>query len=260
MPIIDSDGSPIYAEVAGRDDAPALLLSNSLGTTLEMWDEQVTPFTKHFRIIRYDHRGHGKSGISKSPYTMERLSRDALAVLDGLGIKSKVNFCGLSMGGMIGQWLAANVPDRIERIVLSNTTALPDKNGWSERLKVVEQKGVAAVAGHTMSRWFTKGFAERSPETVARIQAMFAATPLEGYLGSGAAIRDMDQRALLPAIKSPTLVISGAEDGATPPAAGKFIAEAIPGAKFMQLEAAHLSSVEQSEAYTKAVLDFLLAK
>jgi 3-oxoadipate enol-lactonase len=260
MPAINADGCPINVEVEGPQGAPVLMLSNSLGTTLRMWDAQVAPFTQHFRLVRYDRRGHGKSGVPKGPYTMERLGRDVLAVLDGLGVK-KVNWCGLSMGGMVGQWLGANAPERVERLVLTNTSSFfPDKNGWNERLKLVEEKGIAAFAAPNMARWFTKGFLEREPQTVAGIQAMFAATPLEGYLACGAAVRDMDQRELLPRIKAPTLVIAGKHDGATPPEANEYISNHIPGAKFALVDAAHLSNIEQSEAYTKAVLAFLLAK
>jgi len=260
MPVINADGCPINVEVEGPQGAPVLMLSNSLGTTLRMWDAQVAPFTQHFRLVRYDRRGHGKSGVPKGPYTMERLGRDVLAVLDGLGVK-KINWCGLSMGGMVGQWLGANAPERVERLVLTNTSSFfPDKNGWNERLKLVEEKGIAAFAAPNMARWFTKGFLEREPQKVAGIQAMFAATPLEGYLACGAAVRDMDQRDLLPRIKAPTLVIAGKHDGATPPEANEYISNHIPGAKFALVDAAHLSNIEQSEAYTKAVLAFLLAK
>jgi len=260
MPAINADGCPINVEVEGPQGAPVLMLSNSLGTTLHMWDAQVAPFTQHFRLVRYDRRGHGKSGVPKGPYTMERLGRDVLAVLDGLGVK-KINWCGLSMGGMVGQWLGANAPERVERLVLTNTSSFfPDKNGWNERLKLVEEKGIAAFAAPNMARWFTKGFLEREPQKVAGIQAMFAATPLEGYLACGAAVRDMDQRDLLPRIKAPTLVIAGKHDGATPPEANEYISNHIPGAKFALVDAAHLSNIEQSEAYTKAVLAFLLAK
>jgi 3-oxoadipate enol-lactonase len=257
MPVIDADGCPIHVEVEGPERAPVLMLSNSLGTTLAMWDGQVQPFTRHFRLVRYDRRGHGKSGAPKGPYSMERLGRDVLAVLDGLGIK-KINWCGLSMGGMVGQWLGANAPERVERMVLTNTSSyFPDKNGWNDRLKMVEEKGIEAFAAPNMARWFTPGFLERAPQTVAPIQAMFAATPLAGYLGCGAAVRDMDHRALLPKITVPTLVIAGRHDGATPPEANEYISQHIPGAKYTTLDAAHLSNVEQPDAYTNAVLGFL---
>src|SRR5438876_4616158 len=168
MPTINADGCPIHVEVEGAERAPALMLSNSLGTTLHMWDGQVGPLTKHLRLVRYDRRGHGQSGVPAGPYTMERLGRDVLAVLDALGIE-KISWCGLSMGGMVGQWLAANAPGRIERLVLTNTSSyFSDKTAWNERLKLVRERGIAAFAGPNMERWFTKGFRERSPEVVAR--------------------------------------------------------------------------------------------
>jgi 3-oxoadipate enol-lactonase len=223
-----------------------------------MWDAQVAPFTRDFRLVRYDRRGHGRSGVPKGPYTMERLGRDVLAVLDALGIE-RVNWCGLSMGGMVGQWLGANAPERIERLVLTNTSSyFADKTMWNERLKLVREKGVAAFAAANMERWFSKGFRERSPKVVAWMQEMFAATPLEGYIACGEAVRDMDHRELLPKIKAPTLVIAGKHDPATPPDANEYIKDHIPVARFALLDAAHISNVEQPEAYTKAVLEFLL--
>src|SRR2546425_1156245 len=201
MPVIDADGCPIHVQVEGPERAPVLMLSNSLATTLDMWAGQVEPFTKHFRLVRYDRRGHGKSGVPKGPYTMERLGRDVLAVLDALNL-SRINWCGLSMGGMVGQWLGANAPERIERLVLTNTSSyFADKTAWNGRLKLVREKGIPAFAPANMERWFTKGFRQRSPEAVAWLQQMFAATPLEGYIACGEAVRDMDHRDLLPKIK-----------------------------------------------------------
>ena len=217
MPTVQSNGCPIHYEVEGSADKPVLMFCNSLGTNLHMWDGQMPAVLRHFRVVRYDRRGHGKSGVPKGPYTMERLGRDALAILDAIGLKT-VNWCGLSMGGMVGQWLGANAPDRIERLVLSNTSCyFPDKTAWNDRLKFVREKGVAALAGPNMERWFTKGFRERSPETIARMTEMFTATPLEGYIACGEAVRDMDHRDLLPKIKAPTLVIIGRHDPATTP-------------------------------------------
>jgi 3-oxoadipate enol-lactonase len=235
------------------------MLSNSLGTTLHMWDGQVGPLTQHFRLVRYDRRGHGQSGVPAGPYSMERLGRDVLGVLDALGI-AKTNWCGLSMGGMVGQWLGAHAPERVERLVLTNTSSyFADKAMWNDRLRLVQERGIAAFAPANMERWFTKGFRERTPQVVARVQEMFAATPLQGYLACGAAVREMDHRELLPRIKAPTLVIAGKHDPATPPEANEYISKHVPGAKFALLDAAHLSNIEQPEAYTAAVLDFLLA-
>jgi 3-oxoadipate enol-lactonase len=257
MPVIDAGGCPINVQVDGPEHAPVLMLSNSLGTTLAMWDGQVAPFTQHFRLVRYDRRGHGKSGVPKGPYTMEQLGRAVLAVLDALGIR-KVNWCGLSMGGMVGQWLGANAPERVERLVLTNTSSyFADKNAWNDRLKLVREKGIAAFAAPNMERWFTKGFLQRSPQAVAPIQAMFAATPLEGYLACGEAVRDMDHRGLLPKISAPTLVIAGRHDPATPLEANEYIKNNIPSARLEVLDAAHMSNVEQRDAYAAAVLGFL---
>jgi len=259
MPDIKTDdGCTIHVELEGPEHAPVLMLSNSLGTNLHMWDDQVGPFTKHFRLVRYDRRGHGRSGVPKGPYTMERLGRDVLAVLDGLGI-TKINWCGLSMGGMVGMWLGANAADRINRLILSNTSAyFPDKSVWEDRIKFVREKGLAGLVDANMERWFTKGFRERSPQAMAKMREMFLATKVDGYIGCGEAIRDMDHRPLLAKITAPTLVIAGKYDPATTLEAGEFIKEHIPGAQIAVLEAAHISNLEQPQAYADTVLKFLL--
>ena len=205
MPDIKTDdGCTIHAEIEGPDNAPVLMLSNSLGTNLHMWDDQVAPFTKHFRLLRYDRRGHGQSSVPKGPYTMERLGRDVLAVLDGLGI-AKINWCGLSMGGMVGQWLGANAGNRVNKLILSNTSSyFPDKAMWNGRLQMVREKGLAGIVDANMERWFTKGFRERAPQDMKKMHDMFVATKLDGYIGCGEAVRDMDHRPLLPKIAAPT--------------------------------------------------------
>ncbi|HXD44037.1 MAG TPA: 3-oxoadipate enol-lactonase [Pseudolabrys sp.] len=258
MPTITvDDGCPIHVEVTGPENAPALMLSNSLGTNLHMWDDQADAFAKRFRLIRYDRRGHGQSGAPKGPYSFDRFGRDILGVLDVLGIK-KTNWCGLSMGGMDGQWLGANAPNRVEKLVLANTNFYyADKAPWADRIRFVREKGLEALVAPNMERWFTKGFRDRAPEAIARMTKMFVASDREGYIGCVEAIRDMDFRASNPTIKAPTLVIVGAQDPATPPVAGETIAKATPGAKLVSLDAAHISNVEQPQAFTKAVLDFL---
>jgi 3-oxoadipate enol-lactonase len=257
MPVIQSNGCPINVEVEGPENAPVLILSNSLGTTLHMWDGQVAPFIKHFRLVRFDRRGHGKSGLPKGPYSMEMLGRDVLAIMDGLGIR-QANWCGLSMGGMEGMWLGANAPERFERLVLSNTSSyFADKKGWNDRLALVRDKGVPAFAAPNMERWFTKGFRERDPQAIAGMQAMFAATPLDGYIACGEAVRDMDHRDLLPRVKPPTLVIIGRHDPATVPEAGEYICKNIPGAEHFMIDAAHISNIEQPQQFNDAVLGFL---
>ena len=260
MPTIQSNGCPIHVEVEGPEKAPVLMLSNSLGTTLHMWDAQVAPFTRHFRLVRYDRRGHGKSGVPAGPYNMEMLGRDVLAVLDALKIE-KTNWCGLSMGGMVGMWLGANAPQRINRLILSNTSAyFADKEIWNGRIKTVREKGLASIVGGTMERWFTQGFREREPKKIAWLSEMFLATDPEGYIACGEAVRDMDHREIIKSITAPTLVIAGRHDPATTVEHGEFIRSRIPGASMTVLDAAHIANVEQAHDYTDAVLGFLQQK
>jgi len=257
MPVIESNGCPLNVEIAGPERGPTLMLCNSLGTDLHMWDPQLHAFSQIFRLIRYDRRGHGKSGVTKGPYNMETLARDALAIMNGLGVQ-KVSWCGLSMGGMVGQWLGANAPDRIERLVLSNTHYYyPMKDFWHDRIKTVSEKGLPAIVKGNMERWFTQEFREREPEVIAHMTDTFLKTPVEGYLACCAAVRDMDHRELLAQIKAPTLVIGGRSDLATPLEAAIHIQKHIPGASLTVLEAAHISNVEQASAFTGEVLGFL---
>jgi 3-oxoadipate enol-lactonase len=252
------DGCIIHAELEGPERAPVLMLSNSLGTNLHMWDEQTGPLTRHFRLVRYDRRGHGKSSAPKGPYTMERLGRDVLGVLDGLGIQ-RINWCGLSMGGMVGMWLGAHAGNRIDKLILSNTSAhFPDPTVWDARIKMVRGVGLAGIVDANMERWFTKGFREHASQTMAKMREMFVATAIEGYIGCGEAIRDMDHRPLLPRITTPTLVIAGRHDPATTLEAGEYIKDHVPGARIAVLEAAHISNLEQPQAYAETMLGFLL--
>ncbi len=257
MPTIDAGGCAIHVQVEGPDNAPPLMLSNSLGTDLHMWDDQAPAWSKAFRLIRYDRRGHGKSDAPKGPYAMEQFGRDVLAVLDALKVK-KTNWCGLSMGGMVGMWLGANAPDRIEKLILSNTTAhFPVKDPWNDRIRLVREKGLGALVDPNMERWFTKEFRERAPQTIARMKEMFVATPVEGYIGCCEAIRDMDHRPLLGKIAAPTLVIAGRYDPATNLEAGQYVCDHIKGANMAILDTAHIANVEQPELYTAKVLEFL---
>jgi 3-oxoadipate enol-lactonase len=238
MPMIDADGCLLNVSVEGRDGGPTLMLSNSLGTTMQMWEPQMKALGQVFRVIRYDRRGHGKSQAPAGPYSMERFGRDVLAILDDLNI-ARVHWCGLSMGGMVGQWLGANAPERFGKIILANTAChYPDPTNWHNRIKAVKEGGIAAVADTVIAGWLT-------------------ATPVQGYLACCEALSTLDQRELLPKIKSPTLVIAGRHDMATPVAAGEFIRSKIPGASMTLLDAAHISNVEQPHAFTDAVVGFL---
>ncbi|HEX2216115.1 MAG TPA: 3-oxoadipate enol-lactonase [Xanthobacteraceae bacterium] len=260
MPMIDADGCRINVEIEGPESAPVLMLSNSLGTNLHMWDTQAPAFTKHFRLVRYDRRGHGKSDVPKGPYSMERLGRDVLAVLDALGIR-KINWCGLSMGGMVGMWLGANAPERIERLVLSNTAArFPSRDPWNERIKIASEQGLTPLADATMERWFTKGFRDRHPEKVKPVRDQFLNTAPDGYIGCCHAIRDMDQGESIRTITAPTLIIAGRHDPGTTVEAAEFMHDRIKGSKLEVLDAAHISNIEQTQAYNDAVLGHLTAR
>jgi 3-oxoadipate enol-lactonase len=260
MPMIAvDDGASIYVAVEGNERAPALMLSNSLGTNLHMWDDQAGELAKHFRLIRYDRRGHGRSSVPPGPYSMERFGRDVLAILDKLGIE-RTNWCGLSMGGMVGQWLGANAPNRVNKLILSNTAPYyADKGPWQERIVFVREKGLGALVEANMQRWFTEGFRKSHPHVIERMKGIFTGTDPKGYIACCEAIRDMDFRGSNARIEAPTMVIVGAQDPATPPAQGEAIANAIPGAKVASIDAAHITNMEQPQVYTQTVLEFLLS-
>ena len=207
----------VRVAIDGPDDAPVVVLSNSLGASLEMWDAQVPSLARHFRVVRYDTRGHGGSERTPGPYSIAQLGGDVVALLDALNI-AKAHFIGLSLGGCIGQWLLQNAGDRIERAVLSNTTAhYKDTAGWNGRIAMVREHGVAGIANGTMERWFSPAFREADPDAVARIKAMFMMTPAEGYIGCAAALRDLDLREGLRNVRNDVLVIVGENDQGTPP-------------------------------------------
>lgn len=245
----------------GPEDAPVLLLSNSLGTTHEMWEPQMAALTAHFRVLRYDRRGHGRSEVLPGPYTIGEMAADVIELLDSLGL-DRVSYCGLSIGGMDAMWNAADHPERIDRLALCSTSAhMPPRELWDERAAVVREQGVDPLADATMERWFSPEFRAAEPQTVARIRAMVASTPPEGYAGCCEAIREWDFRAELGRIAPPTLVLSAENDPSTPPESGQAIAEGIPRARFHVLPGArHLSNVEQPEAFTAALLEHLLAQ
>jgi 3-oxoadipate enol-lactonase len=253
------DGCRIAYRFDGPADAPVLLLSNSLGTTMEMWEPQKAAFAEHFRVLRYDMRGHGGSDAPAGAYSLDRLGRDAIELLDALGI-GQVDFCGLSLGGMVGQWLAIRAPERLRRIVLANSSAfMGPPSAWDARVRLVREQGIAAVAAASVERWFTPGFVADAGAAVDQISEMLLANRVDGYAGCCAAIRDMDLRRLGSLITVPTLVIGGDADPATPAAHSEALAAPIAGAELMFLSAAHLSNVEQPEAFTRAVLFFLSA-
>ncbi len=261
MPILALDDVELHYRIDGRDDAPPLLLSNSLGTNLEMWAPQVALLAGRFRVVRYDTRGHGGSSVPAGPYTLERLGRDAIALLDALAI-DRAHFCGLSMGGVIGLWLAIHAPLRIDRLVLANTGAkIGTPELWNERIESLRERGDSGLpdtmADTVVERWFTPRHRTTAPAGVARVRDMLLETSSAGYAGNCAAIRDADLRAQLSLIRVPTLVVAGTHDPSTPPVLGREIAAAIPSAQYVELDAAHLSNLEQAGAFNAAVLRFL---
>jgi 3-oxoadipate enol-lactonase len=259
MPFAEIDGGRIHYRFDGAADAPVVVLSHSIGTDLSMWQRQIPALSLRFRILRYDSRGHGGSVVSAGPYSIELLARDVQELLDRLAI-SRAHFCGLSLGGMVGMWLAAHVPARVDKLVLANTAAhLPPPEAWDARIKSVQEAGMASIADVVLERWFTPAFWESYPLDVETARRALLATSPDGYIACCAAIRDMDQRPALGSIQSSTLVIAGQRDPATPPAKCRMIADAIRGARFIEFSASHLSNIEAAEAFSATVLDFLLS-
>jgi 3-oxoadipate enol-lactonase len=259
---LTADAAPdLYYLLEGPDDAPVLVLSNSLGTTLGMWDDQAPALRERFRLLRYDIRGHGGSPTPPGPYALADLGRDVLSLLDGLGIE-RASFCGLSVGGMTGMWLGSEAPGRVECLVLLCTSAvLGPKDLWNGRIDTARTKGMDALVDGVLERWLTAPFRKRDPEAVEKVAKMLRGTDPEGYAGCCAAIRDMDLRDRLPSIQAPTLVVSGAEDPATPPEKGRAIADSIPNTRFEVVpEASHLANIEQPKQVTNLILDHLEAR
>jgi 3-oxoadipate enol-lactonase / 4-carboxymuconolactone decarboxylase len=258
MPFAQLADVRLHYQFDGDPRLPVLMLCNSLGTTLDMWEPQMPAFLAQFRVLRYDTRGHGQSEVTPGEYSIAQLGKDALALLDHLGIE-RMSFCGLSMGGMTGMWLGVNCPERIWRLVLCNTGAkLGDPALWAARFEAVRSGGMAAITPSTLDRWFTARYQRLAPKDVDKVRAMLLATSPDGYIANGAAVRDMDQRADLAKIRVPTLVIAGTYDGSTPPELGREVAQAIDGARYVELDAAHLSNWEQTGAFSSAVLSFVL--
>ncbi|MEO8509572.1 MAG: 3-oxoadipate enol-lactonase [Betaproteobacteria bacterium] len=259
MPIADLANTRLHYRLDGPATARVLMLSNSLGTDLGMWEPQMPALTRDFRVLRYDTRGHGLSAVAVGPYSIEDLGRDAVALLDHLAL-DRVDFCGLSLGGMTGMWLGIHAPQRVRRLVLANTAArIVPPDLWNARIERVNAGGMAAISDAVLARWFSAEFIAREPATLAAMKAMMERVPPEGYVACCAAVRDMDQRGEVAGIAAPTLVIVGKDDAATPPAEGEFLAAEIAGARIVRLPAAHLSNVELAPAFTAALSSFLSA-
>jgi 3-oxoadipate enol-lactonase/4-carboxymuconolactone decarboxylase len=247
-----------YYRLEGAATRPVLVLSHSLGLDHGMFEPQVPALTERFRVLRYDLRGHGASDAPAGEYAVDRLGRDVLALLDRLAF-DRVAFCGVSLGGMIGQWLAANAPERITALVLANTTPrVADPAGFDARRRAVLDGGMAAIAETAMARFFGERLAAAGSPRVASARAVFLATDPVGYAGCCAALRDFDGTALLPRIAAPTLVVSGDADASMPwDTHGSVLATGIAGAAVVRLATAHASNLVLPRTFTRALLALL---
>ncbi len=256
MPFIHREGARIYWRIDGRPDHPALLLLNSLGTDHALWDPVMPGLLRDFRVLRFDKPGHGASDARPGDYSIAQLGGDALAVLDAAGV-ARAHLAGVSIGGMIAMWVAANAPQRVDRLVLSNTSAKTAPEGFAERIRLVSAHGLSAVADTALGRFFTPAFVARGDPCYHSVRTTMLQVDPVGYVGCCAALRDMDLRPLLARIAAPTLVITCRDDASTPAAAGEAIAQAIPGACHRQFELAHIPFVEAPDAWVDAVRSFL---
>jgi 3-oxoadipate enol-lactonase len=248
----------LHAEVTGRPDGPALLLGGPIGSTLSIWDSALPALAGRFRVIRYDHRGHGRSPVPPGPYSIDDLGTDVLALLDRLGVE-RAHYCGASMGGMVGLWLAAHAPDRIDRLVGCNTSArLGPPQMWADRAAAVTADGTGAIVDAALARWYTPDFAAARPDVLEHTRTMIESIPPAGYAGCCAVIEHMDLVPVLGRITAPTLVIAGTDDPSTPPEHGEQIAAGVPGARLVVLPGvAHMAIVQQPDAVTGLVADHL---
>jgi len=259
VPFADINNTRLFYRLEGRSGLPALVLSHSLGCDHSMWAPQMPDLLQHFQVLRYDTRGHGASGVAAGDYTLDQFGQDVLGLADRLGLP-KFAFCGLSMGGAVGQWLAINAPQHLTHLVLANTSpkfGTPDV--WKARIKAVQESGMAAIVEATMQRFFS-GDQQESAWAQSTRRALLGTDP-EGYVACCSALRDADTRAALGKISVPTLVIGGDQDPSTPwEGNGSILVRDIPKAKAFRLQTAHLSNLEQPQAFTTAVLDFLLGE
>lgn len=252
----------VHHEVTGPANGPVVVLAGSLGSDLRMWEPQVEPLVAAgFRVVRYDHRGHGRSPAPPGPYSLAELGEDLVALLDGLELP-RVSLVGLSLGGMTGMWLARHHPSRLDRLVLCCTSAeLGPREMWAERARTVRESGLDGIADAGVGRWLTHAGRAANPALSAWLREMFTSQDPKGYASCCTAIETMSMVDSLPSVLAPTLVIAGAEDQATPPDHARRIAAAIPGARLEIVEgAAHLGNVERPAEFTALILNHLRSR
>ena len=259
MAFTSYDGTRIYWRLDGLPDRPVLLLLNSLGTDLSMWDPVVPSLTEHYRLLRLDTRGHGASDVPAGDYALAQLGADVLAVMDAAGVAKAVAVCGLSLGGMVAQWLALHAPDRFGALVACNTSASLPAEPWRQRAALVREKGVGAIADAVMERFFSADFRSSGSPLLATARSVLAATDPGGYAGCCAAISEVasDLGEAVSRIRLPTLVVNGAQDAATPAEHGDAIARLVPGARMVTLQTGHISVLEAPDAFAGAVGEFI---
>jgi 3-oxoadipate enol-lactonase/4-carboxymuconolactone decarboxylase len=261
VPLIDAGGVRHFYRLDGNEDRPAVMFSHSLGCDHSQWDAQAAALLPHFRVLRYDTRGHGATEAPAGDYSIEMLARDALAVADAAGIR-QFAFCGLSLGGMIGQWIAANAPERLSAVVLANTSArFPDPSVMEGRRRTVLESGIASIADAVMGRFFSPERVAANPPAVASIRRVLLGTNPVGYAGCCAAVRDLNQTAILPSIRVPAMIVIGDHDVSTPWAGhGEVLAREIAHARVEHLPTAHLSNLEKPNSFNAALLRLLLSQ
>lgn len=259
MPIAHLNGTDIFYVTQGNPANPGIVFSNSLGTDHGMWRAQADAFSAHFYVIRYDTRGHGQSASPQGPYQLAQLGQDVIALLDFLHIK-KVHFCGLSMGGVIGQWLGINAGDRINRLVLANTAArVGNSEGWLSRAGTVRIDGLKGIADTAATRWFTPAFIRQQAATVTALTGHLANESAEGYASCCEALAYADLREEIYSITNPSLIIAGQYDPVTTEADAAFMQERISDSHNVVLAASHISNIEAEQAFTQALASFFLA-
>jgi 3-oxoadipate enol-lactonase len=250
----------LHHSFEGPPSAGVVVLSNSLGTAMRMWQPQAGALARGHRVLRYDLRGHGRSPVPPPPYTLADLGADLVGLLDRNGI-ARASLCGVSLGGMVSMWVAAHAPERVDRLALVSTSALlGPPAAWAARAAAVREGGMAAVTDTVLERWFTPGFAAAHPEVVDGVRAQLLSTPPEGYAACCGVVASMDLRSDLAVVRAPTLVVSAAEDPSTPPVHGRAIARGIAGSRFVELpRGAHLVNLETPDAVTRLLAEHLAA-
>lgn len=257
MPTFTSNDAQINYQTFGDASKPAIVFSNSLGTQFSMWQAQIDALKNDFYVICYDTRGHGQSSAPQGPYTLEQLGQDVVNLLDHLNIQ-KSAFCGISMGGLTGQWLAIHYPERFNHVIVSNTAAkIGQEQAWNDRAKLVREQGLAPIASTAAGRWFTDPFIQSNPAVIEELSNDLGAGCPEGYASCCEALAKADVREQLAQISIPVLIIAGKQDPVTTVADGQFMQERIQGSQLFEIDASHISNIEQPQAFNKAILDFI---